>query len=162
MKEKMNPHPGKAPNRCGDQPRWRDHNVAKKNTAAGLRRAKQIERSTDRLHHHSGRHCLRHLGSGWILRLRLWKSVPGRGLGLAVRGQLKDLGSGVPWPGEQCAMGWGGERHSRGNPGGGLSLQEKKGAIVREGERRRVLTYESFCAGTGSQRVGQLWHRLWL
>ena len=34
-------------------------------------------------------------------------------------------------------MGWGVECHGRGNPGEGLDLQERQGAIVGEGERRR-------------------------
>ena len=34
-----------------------------------------------------GHHSLRHLGGSWALRFRLWRSVPGRGLELAVRRQ---------------------------------------------------------------------------
>ena len=37
-------------------------------------------------------------------------------------------------------MGWGAEHHSQGNPGGGLGLQKKQGAIVGEGERQGVQT----------------------
>ena len=43
----------------------------------------------------------------------------------------------MPWEQEWCAMGWGVEYHSRGNPGGGLGPQDKQGAIVGEGESRR-------------------------
>ena len=39
--------------------------------------------------------------------------------------------------GEWCAMGWVVERHGRGNPGEGLDLHERQGAIVGEGEKRR-------------------------
>ena len=39
---------------------------------------------------------------------------------------------------QQCAMGWGVECHSQGNPGGGLGPQEKQGTIVGKGKRRRV------------------------
>ena len=72
-----------------------------------------------------------------VLRLRLWRLVLGRGLGLAVWGQPKGLRSSVPQAGEWCAMGWGGEHHGRGNLGEGLDLQERQGVIVGEGERRR-------------------------
>ena len=44
-----------------DQPRWRDHKIAEKSAAAGLRRAKQNESHTDHLHHRLGHHSLRHL-----------------------------------------------------------------------------------------------------
>ena len=71
------------------------------------------------------------------LKLRLWRSGLGRGLGLAVWGEPKGLRSAVPWAGEQCATGWGVELHSSRNLGGGLGLQEKQGTIVGEGERRR-------------------------
>ena len=37
MKEKRNPHPGKPPNRPGDQLRRRDLKVAEKSAIAGLR-----------------------------------------------------------------------------------------------------------------------------
>ena len=57
--------------------------------AAGLRRAKQHESHTDLGTTSPGHHSLRCLGGGWALRtlrLRLWRSVKGRGLGLAVCG----------------------------------------------------------------------------
>ena len=44
----------------------------------------------------------------------------------------------MPLAGEWCAMGWGVECQGRGNPGEGLGLQEKQGAIVGEGKRRRA------------------------
>lgn len=71
-----------------------------------------------------------------MLRLRLQRSVLGRGLGLAVWGQPERLRSVVRWAGKHCAVGWGVERHDRGNLGGHLGPQEKQGAIVGEGERR--------------------------
>ena len=55
-----------------------------KNAAAGLRKTKQRESHTNHLYHHLGHHGPRHLSGGWELRLRLQRSVPGRGLGLAV------------------------------------------------------------------------------
>ena len=100
MKEKRNPHPGKPPNQRGDQPRQRDLKVAEKSAAAGQRRAKYSESPTDHLRHRPGHHSQRRLGRGWLLRLRLRGSVPRRGLGLAMWGQPKGLGSGVPWAGE--------------------------------------------------------------
>ena len=42
-----------------------------------------------------------------VLRLRLWRLVQGRGLGLAMWGQPKMLRSGVPWVGEGVL--WAGE-----------------------------------------------------
>ena len=51
MKEERNPHSEKSPNRCGDQPRWRDLKVVEKNTAAELRRAKSRESHIDHQHH---------------------------------------------------------------------------------------------------------------
>jgi len=54
-----------------------------KNTAAGLRTAKQSESHTNHLNHWPGHHRLRSSGRGWALRLRLQRSVLGRGLGLA-------------------------------------------------------------------------------
>ena len=51
-------------------------------------------------------------------------------------GQPKGLRSSVPWAGEWYTTGWGGEHHSRGNPGEGPDLQEKQGAIVGEGRGR--------------------------
>ena len=82
MKEKRNLHPRKPTNQQGEKPRQRDLKVAKKSTAAGLRRAKQSESCTDHLHHHPRQHSLRCLGEGWVLRLRLLRSVLGRGLEL--------------------------------------------------------------------------------
>ena len=56
---------------------------------------------------------------------------------MAVWGQTKGLRIAVPQVGEWCTTGWGVECHSRGNPGESLGPQEKQGAIVGEGERRR-------------------------
>lgn len=62
-------------------------------------------------------------------------------------GQPKELRNAVSWVGEKCTMGWGVGHHSRGNPGGGLGLQVKQGAIVGEGKkRRRGLPQETPCA----------------
>ena len=45
------------------------------------------------------------LEEGWVLRRRIWRSVPGKGLGLAVWRQPEEvvcqrLRSGMPWAGE--------------------------------------------------------------
>ena len=45
-------------------------------------------------------HSLRCTDRGQELRLRLWISVPGRRLGLAVWRQPGGLGSGAPWAGQ--------------------------------------------------------------
>ena len=62
---------------------WRDLKVTEKIAASGLRTAKESESNTDHLNHHPGHHILRRLGGGWVLRLRLGRSVPGRELGMA-------------------------------------------------------------------------------
>ena len=56
---------------------------------------------------------------------------------MAVCGLHERLKSGVPQVGEQCAMGWGVECQGRGKLGEGLGPQEKQGAIVGKGRRRR-------------------------
>lgn len=90
------PTPWKAPNTQGDQLRWRDLKVAKKRAAAGLRTAEQSESCTDLLTTFP-QHSLRCLGRGWVLRLSLQRSVPGRGLWLAVWERPKGLRSHVAW-----------------------------------------------------------------
>ena len=47
-----------------------------------------------------GHHSLRCTGRGWTLRLKLRRSVPGRGLELAVWRQPEGLGSSLPRAGE--------------------------------------------------------------
>lgn len=65
-----------------------------------MRRAKHRESNIDHQYHLLGDHSLRCLEGGWALRLRLWRSVLGRGLGLTVWRQPEGLGSGVPRAGE--------------------------------------------------------------
>ena len=130
MKEKRNPPSEKPPNPPGDQLRQRNLKVSEKSTATGLRRAKECESCKDHLNHRPGHHSLRCLGRGWALRLRLWRSVLGRGLGFAVRGQPEGLRRGVPRAGEVCATGWGVECHGRGNPGEGLGLRRSKAPLL--------------------------------
>ena len=137
-----------------------------KSAAAGLKTAKQSESHTDHLNHRPRHHSLRHLGRDWVLRLRLQRLVQGRGLGLAVWGLPKGLRSSAPWAGKWYTMGWVVEHHGRGNPGEGPGLQERQGAIVGKGERRRGQTdignspHLSLCMPAGSQRAGWLWSRL--
>ena len=57
----------------------------------------------DHLHHTTGHHSLRHLGRCWALRLRLWRYVLGRRLGLVLWGQLEGLGSSFSHAGEKNA-----------------------------------------------------------
>ena len=101
MKGNRNTQPGKPSTPQGNQQRWRDLKVTEKSSAAGLRRTKQSESCTNHLHHHPGHHSLRCLGGGWALRVRLWRSVPGRRLELTVWRQPEGLGSVVPQAGEQ-------------------------------------------------------------
>ena len=136
MKEKRNPHPGKPPNPQKDQPHRRDLKVTQKSAAAGLRMEKQSDSHTDHLKPRHRHHCLRCSGGGWALRLRLWRSVPRRGLGLEVSRQPKGLRSHAPWVEEWYAIGWGVESHGRGKLAEGPDPQERQGTIVGEDERR--------------------------
>ena len=72
-----------------------------KSSAAGLRRAKQSERYIDNQYNLLGHHSLRHWEGGKVLRLRLQRSVPD--YGWLYGDSLRELGSGVPRPGEQSA-----------------------------------------------------------
>ena len=79
-----------------------------KSATARLRREKTRENCTDHWYLWPRNHSLRHLGGGWALRLRLQRSVPGRGLRLAVWGQPEGRG-------RQCTTGGGTEHHSLGS-----------------------------------------------
>ena len=74
--------------------------ATEKSAPAGLRREKQRGSHTNHWYHHS----LRHSDRGWALRLRLQRSVPGKGLGLAVWRQPEGLRSSVPWAGEHSTI----------------------------------------------------------
>ena len=91
MKEKGNPHPGKPHNQWKDLRSQRDLQNTKESAAAGLRTQKQSERSTDHLNHWCRHHSLRCLGGGWVLKLRLHRSVPRIRLGMVVWRQPKGL-----------------------------------------------------------------------
>ena len=99
MKEKGDPHPGKPPNQQKDKPSQRDLQDAEKSAAAGLRTEKQNESHTDHLNHWQRHHSLRRSGGGQALRLRLYRSVPGSGLGLVGWRQPKGLERDVLWVG---------------------------------------------------------------
>ena len=102
MKKERTPYHGKPPNLWGDQPRWCDLRALEKSTETGLVRAKQ--RATQTISTTiPGHHSLTCLEGGWALRLGLWRSVPGKGLGLAVWRQPEGLGSLVPQAGERNA-----------------------------------------------------------
>ena len=101
----------------------------------------------------------------WALRLRLQRSVPGRGLGLAVWRQPKGIRSSVPQAGEWYAKGWGVESHSRGNLGEGPDPQERQrhhcwGGREEAGHHRKLLRPECVHVLAGLQGGGQQWHRL--
>ena len=155
--------PLEAHNCQGVRPRWRRNlNSQVEREAAGQRKAKQRENCTDHWYHCPGHHCLvhhslRHLGGGWVLRLRLWRSILGRGLELAVWRQPEGAR-------EWCAMGWGEEHHSPESAGGGLGLQEKQDTIVGKVERRGGRSHRNIflCTCAGSQGVWPpLAHKLW-
>lgn len=87
------------------------------------------------MNYRPGHHSLRYSGQGWALRLRLWRLVPRRGLGLALWRQTEGLRSSTQWAGELYAMGWGVECQGRENPGEGPDPQERQGTVVGEGEK---------------------------
>ena len=87
--------------------------VAEKSTAAGMRSAKQSESCTDHLNHWPGCHILRCSLRGWALRLRLQRSVLGRGLGLAVWREPKGLRNSALQVGEWYAKGGEGKPQQR-------------------------------------------------
>ena len=139
MKEERNPHLGRAPNWWGDQLGWRRNlKASEKSTGAKLRRAKQRVRHTDNQYHCLGHHRLRHTGRGWALRLKLQRSVLGRGLGWAVWRYPEEPWSNVPWAGD--------ESHSWGTVGGGLGSQEKQGTMLGR-VRERGERYFPLCSG---------------
>ena len=71
---------------------------------------------------------------GWVLRLRLWRSLSGNRLGLMVWRQPKGLGSDFLLVGEWYAKGWGVKSHGRWNLGEGPDPQEMQGATVGKGQ----------------------------
>ena len=78
-------HTPEPPNWLGDQPeKRRILKASEKSASKGLRRANQRENCTDHWYHHPGHHSLRYSGRVSVLKLRLWRSVMGRGLLLAV------------------------------------------------------------------------------
>ena len=81
----------------------KDQKASEKCAAARLRRAKQRDSCTNHQHHRPGQHRLKCWGRGWELRLRIWKSVLWRGLGLAVWRQPEGLRRCVLWAGKQSA-----------------------------------------------------------
>ena len=100
MKEERNPYPGRPPSLRGDQPRWRNLKASEKSTTAGLRRAKQRESHRDYQYHSPWTPQSKKLRQGWMLRLRLRRSVPRRRLGLTVWRQPEGPRSGAPQPRE--------------------------------------------------------------
>ena len=99
----------------------------------GLRPAKQSESRKDHLNHRPGHHSLSCLGGGWAQRLRLQRSVPGRGLGPAVRGQPEGLRSKAPQAEEGNTMAEGTQEkvrtHRRGKAA--LSVGERRTGEAR-------------------------------
>ena len=95
----MDLHARKPPNPQKDQPSWRGLKVTEKSAAVGLRMEKQNESHTDHLNHWQRHHSMRRSGVGQALRLRLYRSVPGSGLGLVGWRQPKGLERDVLWVG---------------------------------------------------------------
>ena len=93
----------------------------------------------------------------------LWRSVPGRGLELAVWRQPKALRSTVPWVEEWCAT-WGVEYLSRKTWEKVWACRRSKapllGRVRRTGVDRHRNLPTHVCMD--SQRAGRLWNRLWM
>lgn len=111
-----------------DQQRQRGSFGALEETAAtSLKKANQRKTYIISLHSHlahpSQKHSISEVGGGLGLRLGLWRSDPGRGLGLASRKQSGN---------------WDGMYYSRGRPGRSLGPPERHGAIVGGCERGGV------------------------
>ena len=85
-------------------------------------------------------------GGGGMLRHRLWRSVLGRGLGLALWKQPEGLGSGVPRAAGTWEEVWA-CRRSKATVGEGESR--------RDGRPGNIFPY----AREASQRAGLLWGR---
>ena len=98
-------------------------------------------------------YSLRCLSGGWVLRLRLQRSVLGTGLVLAVWRQPEGLGSSVPG----C---WGAECHSQGNLERGLDLREMPLLQRAREVGQTAIRICSLHVNMDSQRAGHLWHRL--
>ena len=136
------------------QLRQKDLKVTTKRAVAGLRRAKQSEGQTGYLHHHPGHHSRKHLGVDWGLRLRLQRSLPGRGIRLAVWRQPEGLGSGVPQAGEQSAI-------AEGTQDKVWAYRRNKVPLLGRVRGRGVDHHRNlFHVHADSQMVGHLWHKL--
>ena len=157
MKEEGNPHPGKPSNQQGDQLRWSELKAAEKSAAAALRKAKQSERHADYLHQHPGQHSLIHSGRrGWVLRLRIQRSVPGRGLGLAEWKQPEELGSGVTQDGEKNSTANGNWEEVWAHRRSKEPLLGRARGVGADCHRN---LFPCTCTHANCQGVGRLWHR---
>ena len=114
----------------GDQWRWRDLKVSEKGAAAGMRRARQSE---------TQRSSATPPQSPELETLRWGLSITETRAPEVISRERTRVGCvETAWGArEWCAMGLGAEHHSQGNLEGGLGPQEKQGAIVGEGKRRR-------------------------
>ena len=97
MKEEKFPDPGKSPHWWGVQAGWkRSFRPLEESTATGLQKAKWRVTCTDGWYCLPSLLSLRHsstsAGGVWVLKLRLKKSDPGRGLGWAAWRQPKEAG----------------------------------------------------------------------
>ena len=84
-----------------------------------------------------------------MLRLRLQRPVPGRGLGLAVWRQPEGLGNCVPWAREWSATAEGAQKEA---------WVPIFGRVKRVWDHQRSIC---LCGGVGSWAAGCLLHGLW-
>ena len=101
MKEERFPHLGKSPHRQGDEPGRRgSFRASEESAATRLRKAKRRVTCRGGRHRHPALPSLRlssfGAGGGWVkLKLRLQRSDPGRGPGMAAWRQPEEAGV---WP----------------------------------------------------------------
>ena len=100
-------------------------------------------------------HSLRCSGRGWVLRLRFWRSVPGRGLGLTTWRRPEGLESSSPWAGEQNAT-------AKVTPEEVWAHRRSKVPLLERQRKGGGYHHRNIfpCTYMESHRAGHLWHRV--
>ena len=165
MKEKGDPPPGKPPKPTEKSAESKGPQSRGEKRYSWTENSKARESRTDDANHPPGHHSLSRWRGGRPLTLRLRRSVPGRGLGLAGWGRPEGPRSSAAGAGEQNATGGGGEHLARGKLDKVLTPQERPAPLL--GRRGGRTPEETPCAPSvrmrmpvGSRRAGLLWHRL--
>ena len=90
------------------------------------------------------------------------RSVPGRGLGLAVWGEPEGLRSGVSLAGEWCSTGWEWSAMAEGTQERVWASRRSKVPLLGRMRGGVVDFYRNLPEFAVPQRAGHLWHRLWV